>query len=193
MIDKVIVSVYLNDMDACESNQKMVPITPEEIANEAYDCWKAGASIVSFKANNEKDIRKTINILRTEKECDVIVSCPHTFSDSSIEQVNREELLNIEELEVVSYYIDTFNYNMQEVTYSHAPLLQKIPQQIFEAKKISEITMFDEGMMGICSSYIKRGFITKPFFGNFVLGRSFIILRLMITCWIQRTTAPAIQ
>ena len=59
-----------------------VPYTPEEIANEAIECWKAGAAIVHIharEADGAPSIRyelyeDIIHRIRANKDCDVCIN-----------------------------------------------------------------------------------------------------------------------
>ena len=59
-----------------------VPYTPEEIAEEAYACWKAGAAIVHVHVRNADGspstdfglYKETVDRIRAHKDCDVCIN-----------------------------------------------------------------------------------------------------------------------
>ena len=77
-MEKLIITAAITGAEVTREQQPNLPITPEEIANDAYECFKAGASIVHVHARDAegnptqdfsvyKDIKD-----RTESKCNVI-------------------------------------------------------------------------------------------------------------------------
>ena len=60
-----------------------IPETPAQIAECAYECWKAGASVVHLHMRDDNGagvmdpvkFYETIKLIRAHKDCDVIVNC----------------------------------------------------------------------------------------------------------------------
>ena len=60
-----------------------IPETPQQIADEAYDAWKLGAAVVHLHmraddglgAMDKEKFRETIKLIRSHKDCDVIINC----------------------------------------------------------------------------------------------------------------------
>ena len=60
-----------------------IPETPAQIAECAYECWKAGASVVHLHMRDDNGagvmdpvkFYETIKAIRAHKDCDVIVNC----------------------------------------------------------------------------------------------------------------------
>ncbi len=77
-MEKLIITAALTGAEVTREHQPHLPITPEEIAEEAYKCWQAGASIVHVHARNADgsptqayEMYKEIKEL-VEAKCDVI-------------------------------------------------------------------------------------------------------------------------
>ena len=78
-MDKLIISVAMNEYTTREQNPH-VPITPEEIANDAYACYNAGASIVHFHPRDpETTVTRATDVVmyediasRIRDQCDLI-------------------------------------------------------------------------------------------------------------------------
>ena len=75
-----------------------VPETPEAIAACAYECWKAGASVVHLHMRDDQGagvmdpvkFYETISILRNKyPDCDVIVNCTSS-GDNRVSDGGRE-------------------------------------------------------------------------------------------------------
>jgi len=54
-IPKLILQVAITGTDTTPSQSPYIPITPDEIAEECYKCWKAGAAIVHLHAREPED------------------------------------------------------------------------------------------------------------------------------------------
>ena len=78
-MEKLIITAALTGAEVTRELQPNLPLTPEEIAEESYQCFLAGASIVHIHARDEegnptqsyevyKDIKE-----RIEKKCNVII------------------------------------------------------------------------------------------------------------------------
>ena len=60
-----------------------IPTTPEQIAEDAYACWKQGAAIVHLHMRDSTGAEtadpamfaKTIRLIRERRDCDVIIDC----------------------------------------------------------------------------------------------------------------------
>ena len=63
-------------------NNPNLPLTPAEIADSAYEAWKAGAAIVHIHVRDDNggpcnDFGKyveTINLIRAHKDCDLCIN-----------------------------------------------------------------------------------------------------------------------
>lgn len=78
MKDKVIIQVRLNE-GTMRKTSPHVPYSPTEIADQAVECWRAGASIVHYHARDPLTGAKTSDInlytetlRRIKSECDII-------------------------------------------------------------------------------------------------------------------------
>ena len=53
MSNKVIIEVRINEYAMRDQNPN-VPYSPEEIAGQALECWREGASIIHYHARDSK-------------------------------------------------------------------------------------------------------------------------------------------
>lgn len=54
-MNKLIITASLTGSDVIPSQSPYLPITPDEIAEEAVRCWEAGAAVVHIHARNSQD------------------------------------------------------------------------------------------------------------------------------------------
>jgi len=72
-MDKLIIDVRINEYTLRDENPN-VPYSPEEIANQALECWREGASIVHYHARDPQtgapsaDVRLYAEVARRVKE-----------------------------------------------------------------------------------------------------------------------------
>lgn len=59
-----------------------LPVTPEEIAEDVYECWKAGAAVAHIHVRNDdgtpctdfERYKETIDLIRAKKDCDICIN-----------------------------------------------------------------------------------------------------------------------
>src|SRR5262249_39703358 len=94
-MNKLIIEVAINE-NLTSSDHPKVPNTPEEIAQEAYDCANAGASIVHFHARHPDtgehrpdDAELYAQAMeRIRSKCDVIAYPTQAYGRRDIHAVN---------------------------------------------------------------------------------------------------------
>lgn len=59
-MEKLIITAALTGAEVTKEQQPALPISPEEIAQAAYDCYLAGASIVHVHARDQKAIQHNL-------------------------------------------------------------------------------------------------------------------------------------
>ena len=80
MSDKVILTVATTGAVTPKELNPNVPITPKEIAEDAYKCWKAGASVVHLHMRDDQGLgtmdkhkfKETIDRIRDT--CDIVIN-----------------------------------------------------------------------------------------------------------------------
>ena len=119
-MDKVIITAALTGAVTPKEKNASIPLTPEEIAEDAYKCWKAGAAIVHLHMRNdegigcmdEKKFEETIKLIRAKKDCDVIINC--TSSGDNTGTATYEDRMRhhkeLDGIEMGSYDAGTFNW-----------------------------------------------------------------------------------
>lgn len=154
-----------------------VPYTPEEIAEEAYQCWKAGAAIVHIHVRNEDGTpggdfelyKKTIDLIRAHKDCDV---CLNITSSGSIDFEDDYRIYPLQQLlpEMASYDAGTLNWQHRSIFVNHPKFLEKLGYALQESNIKPEIEVFDAGMIYNSIHYQKTGVLKTPCHYQIVLG-----------------------
>lgn len=162
-----------------------IPETPEQIAKCAYDCWKAGASIVHLHMRDENGagvmdpvkFYETIKAIRAYKDCDVIVNCTSSgdnrVSDDS-PYGNAMRMLhhkNVPGIEMGTFDASSFNWGIPGGVFHNSPKMLCDLGTLYQEKNIKpEFEVFDFGALRAIGIYWKKGFVKAPLHFQFCLG-----------------------
>lgn len=179
MSEKIIITAALTGAVTTKDINDNMPITPEEIAEDAYNCWKAGAAVVHLhmRDDNAKGtmdatrFNKTIELIRTHKDCDVIINCTSSGSSDPVTDEQRmEHFKTIPCIEMGSYDAGTFNWGCWAVFDNSPSFLEKLAKCYLEYDIVPEIEIFDMGMLTNTNYYLKKNLLTNPLYYQLVLG-----------------------
>jgi len=154
-----------------------VPYTAEEIAKDAYECWKAGAAIVHIHVRNDDGTastefelyKKAIDRIRAYEDCDV---CINITSSGSVGYGDEERIYPLQQLlpELASYDAGTLNWQHKTIFENSPRFLEKLGTALIESNIKPEIEIFDGGMVNNAIYYMKKGILKAPCHFQFVLG-----------------------
>lgn len=154
-----------------------VPYSPEDIAEEAYKAWKAGAAVVHIHVRNadgtpSTDLelyKKAVGLIRAHKDCDV---CINITSSGSVDFGDEERIQPIRELlpELASFDAGTLNWQNRTVFMNPPAFLEKLGYALQECNVKPEIEIFDAGMIYNTIYYMKKGVLKAPCHYQIVLG-----------------------
>lgn len=179
MQDKRIISAALTGNWGSKENNPALPITPEEIADAAYEAYCAGAAIVHLHMRDEL-MRPTMNvelfkrcIKRIRERCDVIInitsSGDHTGEHMGSDAVRCAPFEAVKP-EMGSFDCGSMNW-MHMTVFENSPRFLEKLAAVFQAATVKpELEIFDAGMIGTTKHYLKRGLIGAPAHYQFVLG-----------------------
>jgi 3-keto-5-aminohexanoate cleavage enzyme len=172
-MEKLIITAALTGAEVTRDLQPNLPLTPEEIAQEAYECYKAGASIVHVHARDEEgnptqsyDVYKEIKE-RIESKCNVIVQ-PSTGGAT---WHTAEERLQPVELkpEMATLSTGTVNFGA-DVFMNTEEYIEMFAKRMQELGVKPEIEVFERGMIANALKLVKKGLVDEPLHFDFVLG-----------------------
>ncbi len=172
-MEKLIITAALTGAEVTKEIQPALPLTPEEIAADAYECYKAGASIVHIHARDPEgaptqslEVYREIKTL-IEDKCDVIVQ-PST---GGAVWHSAEERLQPVELrpEMATLSTGTVNFG-PDVFMNTQEYMEKFATRMLELGVKPEIEVFDRGMIQNALNLLKKGLLKAPLHFDFVLG-----------------------
>ncbi len=161
-----------------------IPETPEQIAEDAYQCWKAGAAIVHLHMRDEQGLgtmdaerfKKTIELIRAHKDCDVVINCTSSGDnrvsggDAAGNAIRMKHMRTVEGIEMGSYDAGSFNWMPGGVFMNTPQFLQELGDVYMERGIKPELEIFDTGMLGVSDYFVKKGHLPTPCHYQFCLG-----------------------
>ena len=174
----VIISAALTGAVTPKDINEHIPLTPEEIAADAYACWKKGAAIVHLHMRDDEGLgtmdknkfAETIRLIRSYKDCDVIINCTTSGDHRATDQQRMEHVFALDHIEIASWDAGSFNW-MPGGVFMNSPKFLGQLAEILQKRNIKpEIEIFDSGMLGVANYFAEQGLIKAPMHYQFCLG-----------------------
>lgn len=154
-----------------------VPLTPEEVAEDVYQCWKAGAAIAHIHVR-DKDGKpcmdydrfcETVRLIRAHEDCDILLNLT---SAGASNVPDNDRIRHIEDLkpEIASYDCGTMNWQHSFIADNSPAFLEQLGLRMQKAGVKPEIEIFDTGMIYEALYYLKVGVLKAPLHFQFALG-----------------------
>ena len=158
-----------------------IPETPEQIAQEAYECWKLGAAIVHIHtraedgkgAMNTAAFAEIVQRIRSFKSCDVIINCTSSGQSPDHPATDEQRYLHhmtVPGIEMGSYDAGSFNWMPGSVFLNTPQFLERLGDVYMERGIKPELEIFDVGMLGVAAYFVKKGHLPTPCHYQFCLG-----------------------
>ncbi len=174
----LVISCALTGTQTPKSKNPNLPVTPEEIAQNAYEAWQAGAAVVHLHMRDDNQngcmdpslFEKTVHLIREYKDCDVIINCTSSGGVSLTHGKRMEHFKRVPEIEVGSYDAGTLNWGCNYVFPNPPAFLEELGM-VYQANDVMpEIEVFDPGFIDNAEYYMQKGVIKAPGWFQFVLG-----------------------
>ncbi len=161
-----------------------IPATPKKIAEEAYEAWKLGASIVHLHMRDDEGLgtmdankfKETINLIRSYKDCDVVINCTSSGDnrvsggDPAGNAIRMLHHKTLDGIEMGSYDAGSFNWMPGGVFMNTPKFLEELGDVYMQRGIKPEIEIFDAGMLGVTEYFVKKGHLPTPCHYQFCLG-----------------------
>ncbi len=175
--NKVIISAALTGAMTPKDANPFIPLTAEEIAEDAYRSWKAGAAVVHLHMRDDKGIgtmdkerfKKTIDLIKQRTDCDVVINCT-TSGDNRATYEERMAHLSYVKPEMASFDAGSFNWMPFGVFDNSPRFLEALGLKMKELGVKPELEIFDSGFMNVVEYYVKKEILVTPCHYQFVLG-----------------------
>jgi uncharacterized protein (DUF849 family) len=172
---KIIITAAVTGAFPSKEHNPNIPLTPQEIAADVYECWQAGAAVAHLHMRddqgrgtmNQEKFRETVDLIKSK--CNIILNLT-TSGDLHATEENRMAHLIELQPEMASYDAGSMNW-MNNSVFLNTPLfLEKLGQIMLKLNIKPEIEIFDAGMVYNSLYYIKKGILKAPAHYQFVLG-----------------------
>ena len=176
--NKVIITAAVTGAWPKKENNPNVPMTPQEIADDVYACWKAGAAVAHLhmrddEGNGTMDTAKFDETLKLMKErypeMDIIINLT-TSGDIHADDEIRVAHVKKHKPEMASYDCGSMNW-LHSGLFINSPKFLTDCGLLFQELGVKpEIEAFDPGMIGNAAYYIKKGVLKTPVHFQFCMG-----------------------
>lgn len=151
------------------------PLSPEEIAEDVINCYKAGASEVHLHTRDLKGeqtfdlevFRNTIDMIH--QQSDIIIQ-GSTGGLSTLTLAERCVCLDVPEVEVASLNMGSVNFG-ETVYINTLPDIRYWMNRMRETNVVPEMELFDLSMVETCTRLADEGVLDRPLHYNFCVGK----------------------
>ena len=178
MAKKTIITAAVTGAWPKKENNPNVPMTPQEIADDVYACWKAGAAIAHLhmrddEGNGTMDTAKfeeTVNLIHTKyPDCDIILNLTTSEDIHADDEIRVAHVKKLKP-EMASYDCGSMNWLNSGLFINSPKFLTDCGLLFQETNTKPEIEAFDPGMIGNAAYYIKKGVLKTPVHFQFCMG-----------------------
>lgn len=174
MMEKLIITVAVCGAEVTRNDTPYIPITPEEIAQQTYEAYLAGASIVHLHVRDENGnptqnpeiFKKTVRLIR-EKCPDIIVQ---VSTGGAVWMTPEERLQSLEaDPDMATLTTGTVNFG-NDVFFNSMPMIEKFALAMKERGIMPEFECFDVGHISNALTLVKKGLVQGHLHFDFVMG-----------------------
>ncbi|CCQ95116.1 3-keto-5-aminohexanoate cleavage enzyme [[Clostridium] ultunense Esp] len=172
---KAIITIAPTGEYVTKKEHPAIPTTPKEIAEDVYECYKAGAAIAHIHVRDDEEnptmalekFKETVYLIR--EKCDIVLNLT---TSGDIRAGDDERMAHIIELkpEIASFDCGTMNWMNEDIFVNHPKFLEKLGKVMLEHDIKPEVEIFDVGMVYNSLHYVKTGVLKEPVHYQFVLG-----------------------
>jgi len=173
-VEKLIITVATTGGQTTRERTPYLPLSPEEIADEVYRSWEAGASIAHIHVRGDdgspsmdtEKFRRVVNLVR--ERCDIILNLT---SSGGLIRDEDERIRPIAELAPELASFDAGSINFGRRVFLNAPdFLDRLAAVMLEKGVKPEIEVFDTGMIANALALVSNGLLREPLHFQFVVG-----------------------
>jgi 3-keto-5-aminohexanoate cleavage enzyme len=173
-MEKLIITVAVCGAEVTRKDTPYIPITPEEIAQQTYDAYLAGASIVHVHVRDENGnptqdpqiFKRTVQLIR-QKCPDIIVQ---VSTGGAVWMTPEERLQSLEaDPDMATLTTGTVNFG-NEVFFNSMPVIEKFALAMKEKGIMPEFECFDLGHINNALTLVKKNLVQGHLHFDFVMG-----------------------
>lgn len=176
---KLIITAALCGAGTTRAQTPHVPLTPEEISDDAIACAKAGASVIHIHVRDKngantmetETFAEVVRLIREKmarENVDLVLNL--TTSGSKFPEDMRLAHLPVLKPEMCSYDPLSMNWANSYIFSNSPAFLERLGYETQELGIKPECEIFNGGDMGNVDYYLKKGVLKAPIHYQFVLG-----------------------
>ncbi len=173
--NKVIITIAPTGNVPTKEMNPHLPVTPQEIADQIYECWKEGAAVAHIHARDKEgkptsDVnvyREILERLREKKDCDIITQLS-TGGRAGNSYLERGQMICLKP-EMASLATGSSNFPTK-ANLNDPETIAYLAGQMRTYGVKPEIEIFDTAMLANAMQLVKQGVIDWPLQINLVLG-----------------------
>ena len=174
-MEKLIITACICGAEVTKEHNPAVPYTVEEIANEAYGAYMAGASIIHLHVRYDdgtptQDVnrfRECIEAIRAK--CPDVIIQPSTGGAVGMSNDERLQPITLDP-EMATLDCGTCNFGGDEIFVNTETTIMEFGEKMIARGIKPEVEVFDKGMIDMALRLSKKGYIKAPMHFNFVMG-----------------------
>lgn len=175
IVDKLIITVAPTGAWPQKENNPNVPLQPKEIAEDVYECYKAGAAIAHIHVRDDNNkasmdfekFKETVTLIR--EKCDIVINLTTSGGLGLTDEIRMKPFMELKP-EMASYDAGTMNWLHTDIFENSPKFLEKLGKTMQEYNVKPECEIFDAGMVYNTFYYLKKGVLEAPLHYQFVLG-----------------------
>lgn len=165
-MEKLIITVATTGAMTTKDHTPYLPTTPEEIAEEVYLAYQAGAAIAHVHVRDDsgnatmdlEKFRETVGLIR--EKCDIIINMT---SSGGLGFTDEQRIQPLVELKPDMGSFDAGSMNFYEGVFLNPPsFLKKLATAMNENNIKPEVEVFDVSMIENARRLIKDGYLKEP-------------------------------
>jgi 3-keto-5-aminohexanoate cleavage enzyme len=179
--EKLIINAAITGMVPKKEDTPHVPLSVQEIIQDAIACCRAGASMIHVHARDEqgqptyhKEIFAEI-IAGIRKLCPDVIICASTSGRVHNTFEKRSEVLELTgdlKPDFASLTMGSLNF-ADQASINTPEIIEQLARKMKANGIIPEIEIFDLGMINTVKVFIHKGILTEPFYYNILAGSIF--------------------
>ena len=166
-MSKIIITVAPTGAWPSKKDNPNIPLTPEEIANDVYECYN-GRSVYSTSSYERwygkgtmdtKKFEETVKLIK--EKCDIVINLTTSGDLNATDETRQAHLKSIKP-DLASYDCGSMNWMHNSLFINHPKFLEELGYTMQENNVKPEIEIFDAGMIYNSLYYIKKGVLKEP-------------------------------
>lgn len=174
-MSKTIITVAPTGAWPSKKDNPNIPLTPKEIAEDVFECYKAGAAVAHLHMRDDEGkgtmstakFEETVALIK--EKCDIVLNLTTSGDLNATDETRQAHLKSIRP-DMASYDCGSMNWMHNSLFINHPKFLEELGQTMQDYNIKPEIEIFDAGMVYNSLYYLKKGVLQGPLHYQFVLG-----------------------